>query len=214
LRDFSGFPIPSPSTEVLGYCLTLRLPAIAIEMQIMNFRFCNAIIVAMFLFAGSSRAGLLGRLTPVQIQKTPSVRVTQHEPFSYWFFGGTTIDEKGKVAEPKPAEPLDYIGDKDLSEHARQQLARLRPGTLRAATKKHWSENGGLTCNEFILLKDGAGPKYVAVRIEWRPNEMAESVFADRKKRLKWLRRHAPLPALDDVLMRVSKPYWGRCVWD
>ena len=80
--------------------------------------------------------------------------------------------------------------------------------------EKTWSETGGLLQCQFLVLEKGGGPDFVAVRIEWRPAAMPEHIFADRKLRLRWIRRHAPLFAPDDVAMRISRPYLAKYVID
>ena len=102
----------------------------------------------------------------------------------------------------------------ELSDEARQQLVKVHPGISRAALEKPWVETGGFVPCQHLFYEKNRGAEYVAVRIEWRPTAMPERVYANKNLRTKWLKRHVPLPAPDDVAIRVSRPYLTRCVID
>ena len=166
------------------------------------------------LSAMACPAGGLQWLTPLQIPVTPSARVAENLPISDWYFLSTEIDAKGQNVRLNPAEPIHYLENKDIPDKAREPFAKLHPGVTRAAVVKTWAETGGLTPCQFLLLEKGGGPDFLAVRIEWRPAAMPERIFADRNLRLRWIRRNAPLPAPDDIAMRISRPYLARYVLD
>jgi hypothetical protein len=159
-------------------------------------------------------AGVFSQLSPVQIARAPSARVAENAQIACWYFSSTEIDAKGIVLEPKAAAPVHYLENKDLSNEALNQMAKLRPGVTRASVKKTWLETGGFVPCQFLLPEKNGGPEFVAVRIEWRPAAMPERVFADRTLRGRWIKRHAPLPEPDDVAMRISRPYLAEFVLD
>ena len=179
----------------------------------MNRMLCM-VLIAVLASAGFSTADGLGKLAVAPLQKNPSARAAEYGQYSTWFFAFTEIDAKGDVLKPKPAEPLRYLKDQDLSGEARRQLAQVRPGVSRESLEKTWVETGGLIPCQFVLLEKDRGPEYVAVRIEWRPSAMPERVYADKNLRHRWLERHVPMPAPDDVAVRVSRPYLAKCVID
>lgn len=75
----------------------------------------------------------------------------------------------------------------------------------RADVQRSWRENGGLIpCEFFHSFKDG---RLIAVRIQWRPNEMPASVAVNRSERIKWLVKHQPTPKATDILEKVSLPF-------
>ena len=134
--------------------------------------------------------------------------------FSYAEFFVTEIDAKAYTMGPEDRKLLRFLEDKDMSRETRERLLNLRPGLTRESVKKNWSENGGLVPCQFLLLEKGCGPDFVAVRIEWRPATMPERVFQDRKTRAKWILKHAPMPAPNDIAMRISHPYLAKFVID
>lgn len=176
------------------------------------------LLILMVLLTGivaiESEAGTIRQFTPLQVPSVPSARGTEYGHISFWNFSATKIDEKGIIVEPKAPEPIRYLEMNEVSKEARAQLAKLQSGMKLSLLKKSWVETGGFTPCQFLLPEKGVGPEYVAVRIEWRPAAMPERIFHDRKLRERWIRRHAPLPASDDVAMRISRPYLAKYVID
>ena len=144
----------------------------------------------------------------------PPKGIPKYEMHSLWEFIRTEISANGRIIAPKPIEPFHFLEGDQLPTKARLALDRLKPGLTRAAIERRWSETGGLLPCQFLLLEKDGGPKFVAVRIEWRPAAMPERTFTDRKLREEWIRRHTPLPRSDDVAMRISRPYLAEYVID
>jgi hypothetical protein len=159
-------------------------------------------------------AGILVQMTPTQIQNPPSMRVREHASVSAACFNLTRIDANGAVLEPKEVVPITYLQKSDLSHEAQRELDKIHPGITRSSLKKTWQPTGGLTPDQFILPEKGGGPEFVAIRIEWRPAGMPVNVFQNRTLRLRWLKHHAPLPAPDDIAMRISRPHLAPATWD
>ena len=177
-------------------------------------RFVFAFVCFLSAYTAQERIAGAANLVSIRFWKSPSKRVAEYAEFSYWEFCHTEIDANGNIIAPKLAERLHFLGDKELTPETRAKLARLKPGMARATVEKTWSENGGLVPCQFLLLEKHRGPDFVTVRIEWRPAVMPERIFNDRKLRERWIGRHAPLPAPDDVVMHISRPYLAKYVID
>lgn len=174
----------------------------------------TALMLCIWMASTPCSADALNRVFRAQVSTMPSMRIRESAPISHWFFNSTVINAKGDIVEPAPMEPIHYLGEKELSPAAQVQLILLHPGLTRAAVKKTWAETGGFAPCQFLLLEKGGGPEFVAVRIEWRPAAMPEQVFQDRTLRARWIKRHAPLDAPDDVAMHISRPYLAKYVID